>query len=108
MNKICTLNPCNSPLARMMAMAKKYPLKILELFEFEGPLIGYYSKGHHETSKFLYEVLKEAHGNPMGDCRVMHYWWRNIPVIGDPEARTVFYPAQQNTRGSYPVTVFYL
>ena len=83
---------------------KTYPLDIIELREFEGGHMGWWSKGHHNKMEFLFEAAEfsnDALYIGIGYCR--HEWWRCVPIPGERFICTV--KAKPGTRGAFPVTV---
>ncbi len=90
---------------------KQHPLEIHDFYEFEGPQIACYSKGHHDFEEFANAVRQ--HRNPasfewMRDRAFetpRREFWRFVP-FSDPSYQKGFQDiAQPGTRGAFPVTV---
>lgn len=94
---------------------KKYSLDVEPLREFDGgSLLGYYSRGHHDSIAFLFEAADcaDQHGRgpftvTSGD--VKHEYWRCVPAYPTTgEHGSIFHIADGPARGAFPVTVVYV
>lgn len=71
-----------------------------------GPIIGLYSRGHHDPTAFLREAVRAGRRNGWFDdaewgLGVRHLWWRKIP--GDGGFMWI-HDAAGPGRGAFPVT----
>lgn len=105
-----------------MTARQRHPLEVEYLYEADsGPLMGYYSKGHHDPFTFLAELVEEGierdHLCPLPrwddeagraawrfalTTDVRHVYWRIVPS-GDDEF--IFHESAGPGRGAFPATL---
>lgn len=80
-----------------------YPLAVAPMREYEGPRIGWYSRGHHQESDFLSALMADRGDRKEPDDDFQHETWKYIP----DQNGGYFAQVSPGTRGSFPATVLY-
>lgn len=82
-----------------------YPLVVQSLNDCDGgPPCAYFSKGHHSAFAFA-DAVKAIYDVEIDPHKVDYVWRRWALISWDGDWQRCLHPAQQGTRGTFPVTI---